>query len=142
MKRAPASIRFTLRFRRLSAPQRGYIYFQDFLPGNDCDTRVTVIGRRAFGFRRKNRPGDFRASGGGDLLYDVSAVDLRCVRTAFEVAGKIDGDCLAFDFLFDAAKEPKICEISYAFSATAVYDCAGYWDENLVWRPGISGRRT
>lgn len=31
------------------------------------DTRVTVIGHCAFGYRRYNRPGDFRASGSGRL---------------------------------------------------------------------------
>jgi glutathione synthase/RimK-type ligase-like ATP-grasp enzyme len=136
LKRAPAWIRRSLRFRRAVPPQRGYVYFQDFLPDNAFDTRVTVIGPRAFGFRRRNRPGDFRASGSGELLYDAESVDLRCVRAAFEVAGRIDGACLAFDFLFDADKEPKIGEISYAFSAAAVYDCLGYWDEDLNWRAG------
>lgn len=28
--------------------QSGYVLFQEFLPGNSYDTRVTVIGDRAF----------------------------------------------------------------------------------------------
>ena len=40
--------------------RRGYVYFQDFIPDNQFDTRVTVIGNRAFAFIRKVRPGDFR----------------------------------------------------------------------------------
>ena len=27
--------------------EKEYIYFQDFIPGNDYDTRVTIIGDRA-----------------------------------------------------------------------------------------------
>ena len=34
---------------------KNYIYFQEFIPGNEFDTRVTVIGDRAFAFRRMNR---------------------------------------------------------------------------------------
>ena len=37
------------------------MYFQEFLPGNAFDTRITAIGNRAFGFLRENRPRDFRA---------------------------------------------------------------------------------
>ena len=33
-------------------PEFDYAYFQEFLPGNEYDTRVTVIGGRAFGFLR------------------------------------------------------------------------------------------
>ena len=36
--------------------QRGYLYLQEFLEGNEFDTRVTVIGNRAFAYRRVNRP--------------------------------------------------------------------------------------
>ena len=45
--------------------ERGYALFQRFVPGNDYDIRVTVIGERVFTFRRRVRPGDFRASGSG-----------------------------------------------------------------------------
>ena len=34
---------------------KNYILFQEFHPGNSYDTRITVIGKRAFAFRRFNR---------------------------------------------------------------------------------------
>lgn len=45
---------------------KGYIYFQDFIPNNNYDTRVKVIGNRCAALRRYNRKNDFRASGSGD----------------------------------------------------------------------------
>ncbi|RPI42638.1 MAG: hypothetical protein EHM46_04950, partial [Bacteroidetes bacterium] len=40
---------------------RGYVYFQDFIPGNTIDIRIIYIFDRCYGFRRRVRPGDFRA---------------------------------------------------------------------------------
>lgn len=116
--------------------ERGYIYFQEFIPDNSFDTRVTVIGDRAFAFTRDNRPGDFRASGSGRLSYDPGRIDRRCIEIAFEVAQRLRSQSLAFDFLFDETRVPLIGEISYCYMAKAVYDCAGHWDANLKWREG------
>jgi glutathione synthase/RimK-type ligase-like ATP-grasp enzyme len=135
-KRAFKTIRSISRARRTLPRQKNYALFQDFLPNNECDTRVSVIGRRAFAFQRFNRPGDFRASGSGRIGYDPEKIDRRCLQIAFQTSSKIDAQCMAYDFLFDAAKEPCICEISYGFMAQAVYDCPGYWDERLNWHEG------
>ena len=116
--------------------QKGYVYFQEFLPGNCFDTRITVIGDRAFAFRRMNRPGDFRASGSGRLRYETELIDKRCVQIAFEVTRRIGAQSLAFDFLFDESKDPRICEISYCYAASAVHDCPGYWDAKGNWYNG------
>src|SRR5690554_5676486 len=43
-------------FSRILGRERGYVYFQNFLPNNDCDIRIIVIGDRAFGIRRLVRP--------------------------------------------------------------------------------------
>ena len=116
--------------------QRGYLYFQEFMADNPFDTRVTVIGGRAFAFTRENRPGDFRASGSGRLCYDAAKIDPRCVQIAFQVTRRLRAQSLAFDFLFDAAGRPVIGEISYCYMAGAVHDCPGHWDEQMNWRPG------
>lgn len=53
---------------------------------------------------------------------------------AFDVAGKINSQSLAFDFLHDETGKPLIVEISYAYSMGATYDnCPGYWDKGLDW---------
>ena len=41
--------------------EKGYILFQKFLPNNRFDTRVTVMGNRAFTYVRFNRANDFRS---------------------------------------------------------------------------------
>ncbi len=116
-------------------PQKGQVLFQEFLPDNDHDTRVTIIGKRAFAYIRENRTNDFRASGSGKLNYDLDRIDLCCVSMAFKVARQLDLNCIAFDFLYkDGA--PVIIEISYTFYDLYVYNCAGHWDEELNWKEG------
>jgi len=123
-------------FSRLLGPEQGYVYFQDFLPGNDCDIRVIVIGGHAFGIRRQVRPGDFRASGSGKFRHAREDIDEHCVVMAFEASDKIGGDCLAFDFVYDEHRRPLILEVSYGFIKEVYDDCEGYWDRSMNWHQG------
>jgi glutathione synthase/RimK-type ligase-like ATP-grasp enzyme len=116
-------------------PEYGYVLFQEFLPGNDFDTRITVIGERAFGFRRMNRPGEFRASGSGAISFDFGAIDPRCLEIAFALSERAGFQSMAYDFLFKNG-EPVIAEISYTFADWAVQACPGHWDRLLSWREG------
>jgi glutathione synthase/RimK-type ligase-like ATP-grasp enzyme len=136
LRRMPGAIVRARRVKRLLPRQRGYVYFQDYLPDNPFDTRITVVGGRAFAFRRWNRPNDFRASGSGRLDHDPAAIDMRCVAIAQDVARKLRAASLAFDFLFNRAGEPQIGEISYCYADSAVHDCPGHWDAELKWREG------
>jgi glutathione synthase/RimK-type ligase-like ATP-grasp enzyme len=134
--RAPRTILHNRELRRHLPWQYGYLYFQEFLAGNAYDTRITIIGDRAFGFRRRNRPNDFRASGSGSISYEVDCIDPRCVDIAFRVAGQIGSQSLAFDFLFNAAHEPMIGEVSYGYIPSAVHACEGHWDRCGNWHAG------
>lgn len=109
------------------------ILFQKFLPNNPYDIRVTVIGERAFGFRRIVRKDDFRASGSGNIDFDPGNVDKQCVEIALEVSQKMNFTSMAYDFLYDTDKKPYISEICYAFVDWAIHDCPGFWDEKLIW---------
>jgi hypothetical protein len=119
--------------------QHGYLYVQEFLPDNAFDTRVTIIGDRAFAFRRYNRPGDFRASGSGRIDWDPKGIDLETVRLAFEVARKLQTQSVAVDGL-RRGDERVIAEISYTYASWAVRDCPGHWhlrnDGALEWLAG------
>ena len=106
--------------------QQGYFFAQEFLPGNEFDTRVTVIGNRAFAFRRFNRTNDFRASGSGKINWDPAHIDLETVRLAFEVAQKLGTQSVAVDAL-RRGEERVIVEISYTYASWAVHDCPGHW---------------
>jgi glycosyltransferase involved in cell wall biosynthesis/glutathione synthase/RimK-type ligase-like ATP-grasp enzyme len=116
-------------------PEFDYVYFQEFLPGNDFDTRITIIGDRAFGFRRFNRPGDFRASGSGLIDYTTDKIDRRCVEIAFSVSERCGFTSMAYDFL-NKDGYPLICEISYTFNDEAVFNCPGHWQRDLQWHEG------
>ncbi len=113
--------------------QKDAILFQKFLPGNKYDTRVTIIGKRAFAFRRFVRSNDFRASGSGNLDLNPMEIDSRCISIAFQVSKKLNFETMAYDFIYDEDKMPKICEISYCFVDRVVRSCSGYWDDNLKW---------
>lgn len=118
---------------RFSPEDKGYIYFQDFIPGNNFDTRLVVVGDKCFGARRYCRKGDFRASGGDLSFFEPELIDIECVKIAFDVSKKIKSQSLAFDFL-TVKGENKIIEISYGFpSNIANTGCKGYWDKNLKW---------
>jgi len=106
--------------------QRGYFYAQEFLPGNDFDTRVTVIGNRAFAYRRMNRPNDFRASGSGRPDWDASQIDLELVRLAFRAARRLDTQSVAIDGMRRGG-ERVLGEVSYTYVSWMVRDCPGHW---------------
>ena len=135
-KRLPGTIANIHSVNRTFGREIGYIYFQDFVAGNSHDTRVTVIGDKAFAFRRAVRPGDFRASGSGLLDYDVSHIGKDVIKLAFSVARRLSVQSIAFDFVRDESSRPLICEISYCYVASAVHECSGYWDEKLQWHEG------
>jgi hypothetical protein len=114
--------------------QKGYVYFQDFIPNNDFDDRVVIVGSKAITIRRYNREGDFRASGSGLIKHNSDLFDSKIIKIAFNVADQIGTESLAFDFIYDDIGNPLIVEISYAYSMGAVYDnCPGYWDKDLKW---------
>jgi glutathione synthase/RimK-type ligase-like ATP-grasp enzyme len=113
-------------FPRRFELQRDYLLVQEFLPGNGFDTRITVIGNRAFGFRRFNRPDDFRASGSGRIDWNPAAIDHDSVRLAFTAAQQLRTQSLAVDVLRREGK-PVLTEISYYYEAWAVQACPGHW---------------
>ena len=123
-------------FSKTIGYERGYIYFQEFIPNNDSDIRVITIGNKAFALKRMVRKGDFRASGSGIMKFKKEEFDERCVRISFETSKKLDAQCLAYDFVFDKKNKPLIVEISYGFSVKAYDACPGYWDDNLNWHEG------
>lgn len=122
--------------------QRGYALLQEFIPGNEFDHRVTVVGNRAFAFRRLNRPNDFRASGSGRIEWDPSKIDPEMVRLAFSVQRALGSQSLAMDGIYRDGT-PVIVEISYIYDSWAVEACPGHWelrgnpdDGHLEWVEG------
>lgn len=123
-------------YEKVKGKEIGYAYFQEFMPNNDSDIRIIVIGDKAFGIKRMVRTDDFRASGSGQILYAKELIDENCVRIAFETSDKLKANCLAYDFIYDKDKIPLIVEISYGFVQEGYDACPGYWDRDLNWHEG------
>jgi hypothetical protein len=123
-------------YARLGANEVGYVYFQDFIPNNDSDIRIIVIGDKAFGLKRFVRDNDFRASGSGNFAWDKSLFDERCVKISFELNQKLKLQVGAYDFVFDENNKPLIVEVSYGFVSDVYDPCVGYWNEGLLWHEG------
>jgi hypothetical protein len=133
-------LRTILRITPLPRPaaHRNSMLVQEFVEGNDHDTRVNVIGNRAFAFRRANRPNDFRASGSQIQNDDPSLIDLDTIRLAFDAARVLRMPALCFDVLRQNGK-PVITEISDSFNAPSIGECPGHWrvdGERLQWVDG------
>lgn len=130
-----ARLFFPTYYSRMRGRERGYVYFQDFIPDNTFDIRVTFVNQKCFASRRMVRPGDFRASGSGDMSFDMSSIPKKALQIAFSISKKLKLQSAAFDFvLFN--DEPLIVEISYGFGYHEDQFKHGYWDEKLNFYPG------
>lgn len=116
--------------------EKGYLLFQDFLPNNSYDTRIVVVGNRAFGYIRYTKGKDFRASGSGKVEISPEKIDEKCIQIAFDTVRKLQVRSLACDFLMAPNGEPKIIEINYNFPTNTVSKCKGHWDSELGWHEG------
>ncbi len=110
--------------------EKNYVLFQKFLPNNTYDTRVNVIGNRAFACKRYVRENDFRASGSGNWDLNKDNIDLRFVEIAMKISRELKFQSMAYDFLIDEEGNPKLSEISWTFPDDLEQ---GFWDENLDW---------
>ncbi|PWN07807.1 ATP-grasp domain-containing protein [Rhodohalobacter mucosus] len=126
---------YTTKFSKTAGKERGYVYFQDYIPGNKYDMRISVVAGRCFGCLRPNRPGDFRASGSGLVSYDLEKIPESVIRIALEVANRLKLQSVAFDFVMDD-KQPFILEMSYGFGVDPEDFDYGYWNSELEFIEG------
>lgn len=120
---------------KMSGKEKGYIYFQDYIPDNEYDIRLTVIGDRCVAVRRYNRKNDFRASGSGKFKFEPELFDIESIKLAFELTEKLNMQSCAFDFVKKGGKYLLI-EISYCFPVIVPNNLQGYWDKDLKWHHG------
>jgi len=114
--------------------EHGYAYFQELIPNDGYDLKVVVIGEKICGFSRKSRKGDFRASGGGDIIYDNSLVTKQVRDSALEVSKTLGFQCMGFDYVVDnRTGKGLIVEMCYGFSNDALLATRGYWDSKGEW---------
>jgi hypothetical protein len=113
-----------------------YVLFQRYLPDNRYDMRIVTYGDRAFGYRRFQRPGDFRASGSQIKDLNPKNIDPECVKLSQKISKDFGFQCMAYDFFYGANGEPRILEICYTLPELAIVNLPGYWDGDLKWHAG------
>ena len=126
LRRARQAVRFLAGEARPIEREGSYAFFQEFLPGNEFDTRVVIIGRYAAACRRMNRPGDFRASGSGRNDADPSSIDLSVVRFAYSVSRSLNLPFVAVD-VFYREGQPVVCELNFAYLVGPIAKCPCLW---------------
>lgn len=132
-RRAPEFL-FSFLNARALPKEKNYVYLQEFIAGSSYDIKVVVVGNKLSFIGRHIRKGDFRASGGGDLFYDRSIITQPILDIAFDVAGKLNSECVGMDFVVDPQSgNPYIVEISYGFSFAALIESGGYFNRSGVW---------
>lgn len=126
---------YPIRLEKSKGREKGYVLFQKFIPGCDSDIRVQMVGDRSWAMIRKVRENDFRASGSGDIDFDMSKVPTDAIAFSLQVARKLGMQSLAIDLLpYNGSY--GIVEISYAFGIDEEELEFGYCDGNLVYHPG------
>ena len=97
--------------------QKGYVYWQEIVSGNDRDYRVIIAGPYLFGLVRRNKKGTIFASGSGDNYPLTLATDRErdAARLAVEIAKEIGTKWMAFDFVF-RNEAPLVLEMSSAWT--------------------------
>ena len=105
---------------------RSYVLLQEFLAGNDFDTRVAVIGGRAFACRRFGGSVDAAANGGARADYNQAAISAHAIRTALEAARRLGAQSLTFELMRRAA-EFVVVEARFADASRLVHDAPGHW---------------
>lgn len=128
-----ARIFVTPEFAKMVGNEKGYVYFQEFIPHNTRDNRIIVINNKAFGVSRLVGKGDFKSGDHYGVLSARNDIDERCVAIAFEISSKLKTQSLGIDFIFDKNKNPVIAEMGYGFIPATYASCPGYWDSNLNW---------
>ena len=126
---------YPTKYTLVAGRERGYAYFQDFIPGNNHDIRVIVIGGKAFAIKRMVREKDFRASGSGNIHYAKENFLDSTIKLSFLLAGRLGTQSVAFDFVYNKG-QALVVEISYGFVPEAYDACVGYWDKDMNWYPG------
>ena len=121
--------------------QKDYVYWQDFVGGNEGDYRVIIVGKYVFGLRRKNRPNVPFASGSGNFEFIESFSDGRereCAELALKLAKEIGSQWIAFDFVFDGL-EPKVLEVSASWTTHAYACCPMFYTDSFDPAPYRGG---
>jgi len=105
----------------------GYFYAQEFLPGNEFEISIIIVGNRAFAVRRFIQPGDFRTRGSsGCMDWSPEPIGEDVIRLAFHTAQKLGAQTVALDIL-QRDRKPVVVELTANYASWVVRKCPGHW---------------
>jgi glutathione synthase/RimK-type ligase-like ATP-grasp enzyme len=128
---------------RYGQTQRGYLLWQDFVPGNEGDIRIIAIGTQRLILRRGNRADRPMASGSGNLT-PITSLDDSDVCAALDKANEF----FAFEHFnwcgIDLVKDEQgvwyVLETTVGWTLHGYYDCA-FIDCRDVMAPRVREER-
>lgn len=115
--------------------ERGYVYFQEYIPEYKYDIRIQFVGNKCYAIKRYLQEGDFRVTRSSDCDFSGVGVSKDVIEFGFSIAKKLKMQTLAID-LIPFRNTFLLTEISYAFEIYKGECEHGYWNENLDWIPG------
>jgi hypothetical protein len=114
-------------------PERGYVYFQDFIDSGNNEFRIVASPNLAFGHQRWSRVNKFGASGSNIFDRNHKLIPPIIIKNSFDIIRQLNLQVCAFDWIKDNSTGTfKLLEISYAYYSSSKY-VKGYWDSSLNW---------
>lgn len=118
-------------FTRMHGPEKGYVYFQEFIPNEGFDIRLEIVQDKCIGTIRYARENDFRASGGHNNRYDDFLFPKEVFKFGFDVARLLKLQSCALDIVQHRdTKEFYLIENSYCYAPDKDEFEHGYWTED------------
>lgn len=121
-------------YRKMSAFEKGYVYFQDYIPNAGYDVRVQLVKDKAIAMVRNVRKNDFRASGSGDIDRSSNIITKELIDFSFQVFDKLNMQACALDIIKDKRNDKLfIVECSYCYGVDKDEFDYGYWLRNGIY---------
>ena len=119
---------------KMMPKQKGYVYFQEFIPNEGFDYRIEICGDKCTAWVRYVRKNDFRASGGHDNHAEKELIPQDVLRFAFDITDKLKLQAAALDIVrHKETGELFLIENSYCYGADDDEFEHGYWDKDGVF---------
>lgn len=120
--------------KHLISVQKGYAYFQEFIPNQGCDYRVEITNDKAITMIRSVRKGDFRASGSNNINKNPNDFPKDVLDFCFNIVDKLGLQSAALDIVKDIRTgQPYLIECSYAYGVDPDEFDHGYWTKDGIW---------
>jgi hypothetical protein len=114
--------------------EKGYVYFQDFVPNNGIDYRVEIGGELCTAMVRKVREKDFRASGSHNVDFTGEAMPKEIIQFAYDLRDKMNVQSCALDIIRNnATNELFLIETSFCYGVDPDEFDHGYYDKSGNW---------